>query len=323
MRDTTTDILKSRISEGILAFPATPFRDDDGAIDQARFAGHITDLVAARPTAIVPAGGAGEIFSLNQSEQEVLVRIATEHAGDIPVIAGVGQGLMIAIEMARAAERAGAAAILLFPPYLITPDQDGLRAYAEQVCRAVAIGVIVYSRDNGVLTPDSVLRLADRCPNLVALKDGTGDFESLVTLKHRAGDRLALINGVPTAETIAPQCFAIGIRSYTSAIFSFLPTLASRFYKAVSEGDDALVDLVLERLVVPLVAIRRRRRGYAVAIVKAGLELVGKPMGPVRPPLISLSSTDRDDLAALIERAGDLVGDLATSAPGRAARAAG
>lgn len=322
MRDTTLDTLQRRISEGILAFPATPFRDD-GGIDEARFASHIGDLIAARPSALVPAGGAGEIFSLNQSEQQALVRIATEHAGDIPVIAGAGQGLMVASEMARAAERAGASGILLFPPYLITPDQEGLAAYVETVCRSVSIGVIVYSRDNGVLAPDTVLRLADRCPNLLALKDGTGDFEALVTLKHRAGDRLALINGVPTAETIAPQCFAIGIRSYTSAIFSFLPALASRFYRALSEGDGVTVDRLLERFVVPLVAIRRRRRGYAVSIVKAGLELVGKPMGPVRPPLVSLSPADRQDLALLVERARDLLGDMQDSMPGVAARIAG
>jgi 5-dehydro-4-deoxyglucarate dehydratase len=316
-------MLQRRISEGILAFPATPFRDDTGAIDEGRFAGHIADLIAARPAAIVPAGGAGEIFSLDQGEQAALVRIARQNAGDTPVIAGVGYGLAIAVEMARAAERAGAAAILLFPPYLITPDQDGLVAYAEAVCRSVSIGVVVYSRDNGVLAPDSVMRLADRCRNLIALKDGTGDFEALVALKYRAGDRLALINGVPTAETIAPQCFAIGIRSYTSAIFSFLPALAVHFYKALCSGDRAVVDEVLERFVVPLTAIRRRRRGYAVAIVKAGLELVGKPMGRVRPPLVGLSPADRDDLAVLIEQARDLIGERAISAPGEAERAAG
>ena len=323
MRDTSLDTLKHRISRGILAFPATPFRDGDGAIDEARFVAHIDDLIAAGPTALVPAGGAGEIFSLNQAEQQALVGLAVKHAGDIPVIAGAGQGVAIAIEMARAAERSGAVAILLFPPYLITPDQDGLAAYVEAVCRSVSIGLIVYSRDNGVLAPDTVLRLADRCPNLVALKDGTGDFESLVTLKHRAGDRLALINGVPTAETIAPQCFAIGMRSYTSAIFSFLPALAVRFYQALSDGDAVVVDHLLERFVVPLVAIRRRRRGYAVSIVKAGLELAGKPMGRVRPPLIELSPADRRDLAALVERAHELLGGAEGAAPSAAARTAG
>lgn len=319
MRDTTAEMMKRRISEGIIAFPATPFRDDDGSIDEACFAAHIDCLTAARPSAIVAAGGAGEIFSLSPAEYETLLRIATAHAGATPVIAGAGYGLPVAVAMARAAERAGAAAVLLFPPYLITPDQEGLAAYVEAVCRSVSIGVIVYSRDNGILAPDTVLGLADRCDNLVALKDGTGDFEALVSLKHRAGDRLVLINGVPTAETIASQCFAIGVRSYTSAIFSFLPALASHFYEAVSGGDSVAVDRVLERFVVPLVAIRRRRRGYAVSIVKAGLELVGKPMGRVRPPLIDLSPADRADLAVLIERARALVDDLAMPGLGSAA----
>ncbi len=310
MRDTTADTLRRRISEGILAFPATPFRND-GGIDEGLFSAHIADLVAARPAAVVPAGGAGEIFSLDQAEQATLVSVAVAHAGETPVIAGVGHGLTIAVEMARAAERTGAAAVLLFPPYLITPDQEGLAAYVETVCRAIGIGVVVYSRDNGVLAPETVLRLADRCPNLVAIKDGIGDFEALMMLRHRAGDRLALINGVPTAETIAAQCFAIGVRSYTSAIFSFLPELAVYFFQALSDGDQPTIDRVLSRFVIPLVAIRRRRRGYAVALVKAGLELVGKPMGGVRPPLVELSPTDRDDLAALIGEARGLIDDTA------------
>jgi 5-dehydro-4-deoxyglucarate dehydratase len=311
------ELLKRRVSEGIIAFPATPFRA--GGVDSKLFERHVADLVAAGPTAVVPAGGAGEVFSLNLAEQEALVRAAVGAGDGVPVIAGAGQGVALATEFARSAERAGAAAVLIFPPYLITPEQDGLAAYIETVCKAVGISVIAYSRDNGVLAPDTVLRLADRLPNLIAVKDGTGDFESLMTLRQRAGDRIALINGVPTAETIALQCFAMGIRSYTSAIFTFLPALATAFYRALRDADRTFVDLVLDQFVMPLAAIRRRKRGYAVSIVKAGLDIVGKPMGPVRPPLIDLSRADRDDLAALIDRAGGiLAGKVARVSPARA-----
>jgi 5-dehydro-4-deoxyglucarate dehydratase len=308
-----SELLKHRLSEGILAFPATPFKG--GGIDTATYSAHIADLVAGSPVAIVPAGGAGEIFSLSPAEQDLLVRAAVEASGEIPVIAGAGQGVSVATAMARAAERAGVAAVLLFPPYLVTPEQEGLAAYVEEVCRSVSIPVIAYSRDNGVLTPDTALRLAERCPNLIAVKDGTGDFEALVTLKRRAGDRLTLINGVPTAEMIAAQCLALGVRSYTSAVFTFLPTVANRFYQALRAGDQTTVDLLLAEFYVPLSAIRRRKRGYAVAIVKAGLRLAGKPVGGVRPPLVGLSPADDRDLAALIGRATDLLGE----APRRAA----
>jgi 5-dehydro-4-deoxyglucarate dehydratase len=234
-------------------------------------------------------------------------------AAGVPVVVGVGHGVAIATELARAAERVGADGLLVFPPYLIAAEQEGLLAYLTAVCRAVGISVIAYSRNNGILSPETAMRLAEACPNFVALKDGTGNFESLLALRRLAGDRLAIVNGVPTAEIIASQCFAAGIRSYSSAVFSFLPEFALAYYRAVRDGDRAEVDRLLNAFYVPVTAIRSRKRGYAVSIVKAGLRLVGKGVGPVRPPLVELTRADMDELAGLIDWAR---ADLAGRAPG-------
>jgi 5-dehydro-4-deoxyglucarate dehydratase len=297
---TAHDLLKRRISEGVLAFPATPFTRDL-AFDPAAFEAHIAHLASFRPMALVPAGGAGELFSLSPEEQDAVVRLAVAAADGLPVIAGVGHGHAMAIARARSAEAAGADAILLFPPYLVSAEQEGLAAYVEAVCGAVALPVIVYSRNNGVVAPDTALRLAGRCENFIGLKDGIGDFEALIGLARRAGDRLVLINGVPTAEIIASQCFAAGIRSYSSAVLSFLPEFALGYFDAVRDGRRDDVDRRLADFYVPLTAIRNRKRGYAVALVKAGLRLVGRPAGPVRPPLLDLDERDECDLARLIE----------------------
>jgi len=299
---TTGDLLKRRISEGVLAFPVTPFAPDL-SLDPAAFESHIAHLASFRPSALVPAGGAGELFSLSPEEQDRVIRATVAAADGIPVIAGVGQGIAIATERARAAERGGADAILVFPPYLVTAEQAGLAAYVEALCRTVDIPVIVYSRNNGVLAPDTALRIAERCANFIGLKDGIGDFEALVSLRRRVGDRLTLINGVPTAEIIASQFFAAGVRSYTSAVFSFLPEFALRYFEAVRDENRGEVDRLLGEFYVPLAAIRSRKRGYAVALVKAGLRLVGRPAGPVRPPLLDLDEDDERDLARLIARA--------------------
>lgn len=300
------DALRTRLAEGVLAFPATPFTASL-ALDEAVLARHVADLAAARPLALVPAGGAGELFSLSTAEHATVVAATVKGAGKIPVIAGVGGGIATAVEMARAAERAGAAGILLLPPYLITPDQEGLRAFAEQVCRAVGIGVIVYSRDNGIFQPATVKRLADANANLIGLKDGTGDFETLQTLKRDFSGRLALINGVPTAEMTARQCFAIGIQAYSSAVFSFLPDLAMAFFSAVRDGNDAAAERLMNSFYLPLVQLRRRRAGYAVSIIKAGLRVVGKPAGPVRPPLVDMTAQEEEELTQLVMKASDLV----------------
>jgi 5-dehydro-4-deoxyglucarate dehydratase len=312
------DDLRRRIAEGVMAFPASAF-SDDGGFDPTAFEAHVAELARHRPSALVPAGGAGELFSLTPAEHGEICRIGVAQAAGVPVIAGVGHGVAIATGLARAAEKAGADGLLVFPPYLIAAEQEGLLAYLTAICRAVGIGVIAYSRNNGILTPETAMRLAEACPNFIALKDGTGDFEALLALRRLAGDRLAIVNGVPTAEIIASQCFAAGIRSYSSAVFSFLPEFALGYYRAVREAKRAEVDRLLNAFYVPVTAIRGRKRGYAVSIVKAGLRLAGKGVGPVRPPLVELTRADMDELAGLIAWARADLGRRASSVATEAA----
>jgi 5-dehydro-4-deoxyglucarate dehydratase len=96
-------------------------------------------------------------------------------------------------------------------------------------------------------------------------------------------------------------------------VFSFLPEFALAYYRAVRDGARAEVDRLLNAFYVPVTAIRGRKRGYAVSIVKAGLRLVGKGVGPVRPPLVELTRADMEELAGLIDWAR---ADLAGRAPG-------
>lgn len=296
------------ISKGILAFPATVFRDD-GAFDPDGMARHVAALVAEKPAAIVPAGGAGEIFSVDPDEYETLTKITIDHAAGVLVIAGVGHGLATAKRMARAAEKLGAHALLVFPPYLTTADQLGLARYIGAICDSVGIGVIAYSRNNGILDADTALRLAGSHANFLGVKDGVGDFETILKLKLEGGDRFTLINGVPTAEILAAQCFAVGVNSYSSAVFTFLPAVAKRFYAAVRDGEKDVADRLMRDFYLPLVAIRNRRRGYAVSIIKAGLRAVGQSAGPVREPLLDLTSEEMAQLEALIATGSRIVAE--------------
>src|SRR5436309_305587 len=102
--------LQERLAEGVLAFPATPFRQD-GALDRDALANHVAHIASHRPCALVPAGGAGELFSLDLAEHEAVIRGTVAACDGVPVIAGVGNGVAIAVEMARAAERAGASGL--------------------------------------------------------------------------------------------------------------------------------------------------------------------------------------------------------------------
>jgi 5-dehydro-4-deoxyglucarate dehydratase len=300
-----TDMAQA-ISKDVLAFPITHMTPEL-AFDEKPYREHVEFILGQGPAGMFAAGGTGEFFSLAPDEVERVTAAAVSVTGGrVPVIAGAGYGTAIAIDLAKRAERAGADAILLLPPYLLNASQQGLAAHVEAVCKATSLGVIVYNRDNAILDADTVARLCERCANLVGLKDGVGDIELMVRTRNLLGDRLVYLGGLPTAETFARPYLAMGVAPYSSALLNFLPTFARGFYKAVRAEDVAKIDAGLRDFVLPYTAIRNRGRGYAVSIVKAGASIVGRPGGPVRPPLTELDAKSYADLEALIAKHGDV-----------------
>ena len=297
--------LKGAVGSGLLAFPVTHF-DADGGFDETPYRKSIRRNVDHGAAALFAPGGTGEFFSLSLGEFSAVVRAAVEEtAGRVPVVAGTGYGTQPAIEFARAAERAGADGLLLFPPYLVGAEQEGLARHVEAVCRAVSIGVVLYNRDNAIYSADTLARLADRCPNLIGFKDGRGDVEQLVAIRQKLGERLVYVGGMPTAEVYAVPYFAAGFTTYSSAVFNFIPKTAMRFYRAVRQGDAGTTDELIRKLYLPYIALRDRGRGYAVSIVKAGMRIVGLPAGPVRAPLIDLKPAEIEELRTILSSALD------------------
>jgi 5-dehydro-4-deoxyglucarate dehydratase len=289
-----------KIGAGLLSFPVTHF-DEDLQFQPKPYQEHIAWLLGHQPAGLFAAGGTGEFFSLTLREFAAVVKAAVEQtARQVPLVAGCGYGTAMAKEFAHAAEEAGADGLLLLPPYLVGAEQPGLAAHVEAVCAATRLGVIMYNRDNAVLDDGTLEQLCARCPNLVGFKDGVGDIERMTRIYARLGDRLTYIGGLPTAETFALPYLEMGVTTYSSAIFNFLPNFAMEFYAAVRRRDHAMVFAGLRDFVLPLIQIRNRRKGYAVSIIKAGLQAVGRPAGGVRPPLTDLTVAERQELSALI-----------------------
>lgn len=294
--------LKRTLGSGLLSFPLTDF-DADLAFDRNGYVRRLEWLMPYGASALFAAGGTGEFFSLGPREYRDVIETAVRTcAGKVPIIAGTGAGFALATDLARQAEQAGASGLLLLPHYLTEASQAGLAAHVRAVCRAVGIGVIVYNRGACRLQPATLERLAEECPNFVGFKDGIGDIELMMAVRHRLGDRLAYLGGLPTAEVYAPAYRAMGVPVYSSAVFNFIPRTAMRFYRAVADGDQATIGDILQRFFFPYLEIRNRGAGYAVSIVKAGARIVGHDAGPVRPPLTDLSAEESRALAALIER---------------------
>ena len=298
-RMTPQEFAKS-IGAGLLSFPVTHLKDDF-SFNELAYRDHIEWLLQHKPAGLFAAGGTGEFFSLTLEEVSRVTRAAVEQTKNrVPVVAGCGYGTEIAKQFAKAGEEAGADGFLLLPPYLVNADPAGLSAHVEAVCRSTTLGVIFYNRDNAILNDTWLAKLCERCPNLVGFKDGYGDIELMTRIHARLGDRLTYVGGLPTAETFALPYLEMGVTTYSSAIFNFLPNFAQDFYAAVRRRDHEHVYRELRDFVLPYIEIRNRKKGYAVSIVKAGMRAIGRPAGPVRSPLTDLDAGEMENLAKLI-----------------------
>lgn len=295
----TPNDLKAALGSGLLSFPVTPFAQDL-SFDEDAYREHINWLDGYGAAVLFAPGGTGEIFSLTPAETAHVTKAAKASAGKTPIVGGAAYGTAMAVEMAKAAEKAGADGILLLPPYLMFAEQDGLIAHVKAVCDAIGIGVVVYNRDNCVLTAGSLQKLADLCPNLIGFKDGYGEVDRVIEITTKLQDRLVYIGGMPTHELYAQAYFSAGVTTYSSAVFNFVPELAQSFYKSLRAGDKAATDAILKDFFFPLVALRNRKKGYAVSIIKAGLQARGRRSGIVRPPLTDLTSEERALLQTLV-----------------------
>jgi 5-dehydro-4-deoxyglucarate dehydratase len=294
--------LAAQLKTGLLSFPVTHFADDL-RVDEAGYREHLSWLSGHDLAGLFAAGGTGEGFSLTGAEVDRVVAIAVDEVGGrVPVLAPATGGTAVAIAQARTAEAAGADGLLLMPPYLTEAGQAGLVEHVAAVCASTRLGVVVYSRANAVLRDAAVLELVGRCPNLVGFKDGVGNVEQMTRTYARVGDRLTYIGGLPTAETFALPLLQLGVSTYSSAIFNFVPEFALAFYQDVRKQDRDAVYAKLNDFVIPYLDIRDREQGYAVSIVKAGMRAVGRPAGPVRPPLQDLSEDELTQLTALVNK---------------------
>lgn len=293
------------IPSGPLFFPVTAY-GPDGSVDLDAYRAHVRRGVEAGAAAVFACCGTGEFHALTPEEFEACVRAAVEEtAGRVPVVAGAGYGTALAVRYARVAEAAGADGLLAMPPYLVVAGQEGLLRHYREVASATSLPVIVYQRDNAVFTSQSVVELA--CTDgIIGFKDGLGDLDLMQRIvsavRTEAPGDFLYFNGLPTAEQTQLAYRAIGVPLYSSAVFCFAPEIALAFYRALQSGDDATAHRLLDGFYRPFVELRALGRGYAVALVKAGVRLRGLDVGEVRPPLHEPSEDHVKQLAQIIER---------------------
>ena len=288
--------LRARL-QGVVGFPVTPF-NADLSLDLEGLRRNLRAMLQHPPAAIVAAGGTGELYSLSPSEHLAVVRATVEETqGKVPVIAGVGFNVPIAIGLARQAAEAGASGILAFPPYYPGAEDDGLLQDDQAIGSATGLGLIIYSRDWFHPSAAVVERLTG-LSNLIAWKDGQGDIRRLQILRAHIGDRLHWIGGA--GDDLVPAYYGIGIRAFTSSVANVSAKIAWQLHDTASRGDQAALQSLMSTYVVPLYVLRAKRRGYEVSAMKSLMDLLGLAGGPVRPPLVNLRPEEVDSLRAAL-----------------------
>jgi 5-dehydro-4-deoxyglucarate dehydratase len=278
--------IKAALEDGLLSFPITDL-DEKGQFNADTYAARLEWFLTHNVSSIFVAGGTGEFFSLSENEYRQIVEVASKTVQEkVPVISSIGRSIPEAIAFAKMAEKAGIHALLLMPPYLTECPQDGTYQYAKTIMDNTPLPVIYYNRANGILSSEYIQKLADNCNNFIGLKDGMGNMQELNDTIKSVGNRLSYIGGMPTAEIIAEAYLSIGVNTYSSAVFNFVPDLANHFYKSLRAGDKETVNNILQKFYIPFVRLRSRKKGYAVSLIKAGAKIIGRSAGDVRAPLV-------------------------------------
>lgn len=231
--------------EGAYTALVTPFLDEQGEpIDWPALDALIDAQVAGGIAGLVPCGTTGESPTLSHEEHgQVIERTVTRVAGRVQVVAGAGSNSTSeAMSLARHAERAGADAVMVVVPYYNKPSQEGLFRHFVAVARSVALPVVVYNipgRSVVDLAPETLVRICADAPNVVGVKEATGNVLRAQKLRQLFGSRLAVLCG---DDALTLPMIAVGARGVISVTSNVLPGEVARATRLALEGkqEDAL-----------------------------------------------------------------------------------
>lgn len=284
----------------LLTAMVTPFTAD-GSLDldgAARLAAYLIDEQGN--DALVVNGTTGESPTTTDPEKEALIRTVVEAVGDrAKVVAGVGTNdTRHTIELAAAAEKAGAHGLLVVSPYYNRPPQAGLLRHFTAIADATGLPILAYdipARTGVALGTETLVRLAEH-DRIVGVKDAKGDLTATSWVTSRTD--LAFYSG---DDALTLPLLAVGGVGLVGTSTHLTGALAKRMIEAYVSGDPTAA-LALHRRVLPAFTGIFRTQG--AILVKAALAVRGLPAGPVRPPLVDATSAEVAQLRADFTDAG-------------------
>ncbi len=292
---------RGEMFSGVTVALVTPM-NPDGSLNEAMLRDLVDYHVESGTDCIAPVGTTGESPTLSHEEHERVIRIVCEQAsGRIRVMAGTGSNSTSeAIRLTRAARDAGVDGSLQVAPYYNKPTQDGFLAHYQAIAEAVDLPLVLYNipgRTGCNMEPDTICRIAETCPSVVAVKESTGNMDQASQIL--SGSDLTLLSG---DDSLTLPLMALGGSGVVSVAANVVPRDVKAFVETWQAGDLSGARSWHEKL-FPLC---RDMLGLATnpIPVKAAMRMIGRDCGSVRLPLTPLNDRQEESLKTTLRNYG-------------------
>jgi len=287
---------------GIIPPVATPMQANED-LDLPRLRWFLDELLGAGVHGIFVLGTNSEFYALDEREKQEVIATAVAHVGQrAPVYAGTGaETTREAVRLTQMAEREGVAGVSVITPYFVSPTQQEIFNHYRRIAENTALPVILYNNPatcGGVkIDVDTVAKLAE-IPNIVAIKDSSGDLQNTMEYIRVVPERFAVLMG---RDTLIYSALIMGARGAVPATANIAPALLVEIYEAFQRGDLAAAKAAQLKLNPVRLSLGL---GTAPGGVKAALTLLGKSIGPCRAPVGPLSPEKQQQMREMLKRGG-------------------
>lgn len=292
------------IFEGAGVALVTPFRED-GEVNYDKLEEILEEQIAGGTDAIISCGTTGESSTMSHEEHIEVVKFTCNVVKNrIPVIAGTGSNsTREAIHLSEAAQKAGADGLLLVTPYYNKATQGGLVAHYTAIARSVKIPILLYhipGRTGVTMTPETIVKLCREVPNIVGVKEASGNFSSVAQIMNLADGCVDLYSG--NDDQIVPL-LSLGGKGVISVLSNVAPRQTHDICQTYREGNvKKSCEMQLEA--IPL--INALFCEVNPIPVKAAMNLMGKEVGPLRLPLTEMEPQNKARLEKAMKEYGIL-----------------
>ena len=292
------------IFEGAGVALITPFKEN-GEVNFEKLEELVEEQIAGGTDAIIACGTTGESSTMTHEEDDEVIRFICKKVNHrIPVIAGTGSNCTReAVSKSIAAEKAGADGLLVVTPYYNKATQKGLIQHFTTIANAVSIPVILYhipGRTGVTMKPETIVTLCREVPNIVGVKEASGDFLAIAEIMHLSGGEIDVYSG--NDDQIVPL-LAMGGKGVISVLSNVAPRQTHEICASFFRGD---VETSRRMQLEALPLINALFCEVNPIPVKAAMNLMGKEVGPMRLPLTTMEEQNQERLAKAMREYGIL-----------------